>query len=258
MTPKLILRVVAALAFVSLAPACAKTTQSPPDAPPGCAVLEPGHGVGRFTLGTQLKAPESVTPDTRPGWFRPTALDAPDTHLRFDGDKRLVELETPLPACVTLAGRTLDKPDPQKLAAALGTCGPMEILEGGNRIPCDGLVIISGTLGPDGKIAPPILHFGAKTAAPKPGCNIYFDKDARVDDGGVKAVNTVKLGEKDVVCVAGQSKPLTTATRPADVNHAGCREIPLRGGTRVQCGEQTYSFAGPMLVLDTVTIGAEP
>ncbi len=248
----------AAVALSTLAGAGAALA-APPDAE-SCPALEPGKAIGRYSLGTILKAPEAVAPAPLDGWFQPTDPAGQDTRLRFDAQKKLVAFDTPLPRCVTVPGtppRALRDATPRQLAAALGTCGPEKVLEGGTWIECGGVAIVT-TLGAKGIEHRLRMQSDAPSKAPAVACDVYFDGDATTDADGAKPA-TEKPARLEVgtrrVCLAGWPAALGANTRAADVT-AGrtCKTEMLRGGTHVTCGEVTFGFAGPAEALHTITL----
>lgn len=243
----------------SLGLSAAMAAPPPAGAAPGvpdCPILEPGKALGRFSVGTVLRAPEAVKPDAVDGWFRPTDPAGAETRLRFDDAKRLVGFDTPLPACVVLTGKqpvTLKAPSAHQLAAALGTCGPMQVLEGGNRIECEGLVLNMGSAGGAARVQ---IGVGATTRPALP-CTAYVDADGIVDASGHHPVAgapvRLEVGAR-ALCLAGRATAVSAATRPADVEGPGCTTEALRGGTHVRCGDTTFDFAGPANALQAISI----
>lgn len=240
------------------APMAAPAAGAPPGAPaaPDCPSLEPGKALGRFSVGTVLKAPEAVKPDAVSGWFRPTDPAGAETRLRFDHAKKLVGFDTPLPACLVLAGKppvTLKAPSALQLAAALGTCGPMQVLEGGNRIECEGLALTMGSAGGAARVQIGVVA----TTRPALACTAYVDADGVVDAAGHHPVAgepvRIEVGDR-ALCLAGRPAAVSAATRPADVQGPGCTTEALRGGTHVRCGETTFDFAGPANALQAISI----
>ncbi len=227
-------------------------------AEPDCAVLVPGQSLGRFSLGTVLQEDSAVTADALPGWFRPSDPAGAGTRLRFDDEKRLVTFDALLPACVTLAGTepvTLRAPTLHQLAAALGTCGPEQILEGGNRIECAG-VSLTTRLGENGLEARVAIGGSSQVAAARP-CAYYADAAGVTEAFGVSQPGagpvTIAVGDGSI-CVAGRPAPITSETRVEDVGGPACAMEVNRGGTSVRCGDTVYRFAGPKLALQSIEI----
>lgn len=222
-----------------------------------CTGLVPGKSLGRYVLGTELKEPSTVEPDALPGWSRPKDPTGRAVRLRFDSKKALVEFEAPLPACLELPGRTLESPDPLALAAALGTCGPMSIQEGGNLIACSGLDIVSGAAG--GK-APPSLRMHGRPA-PAASCAVYASPqgwaDAKASHPATKAFS-LEPARTGPICIAGFPAPIRAQTRLVELERPGCKKEALRGGTHLTCGAVTFSFAGPDLALQSLSISPTP
>lgn len=228
-----------------------------------CPRLEPGKALGRFSLGTKLNAPDAVSPDALPGWSRPNDPTGRETRLRFDAARVLDAFDAPLPACVTLP---TPKPhpwrgsDPRALAAALGTCGPEQILEGGTRIPCAGLALVT-TIGAGGLERRIQMRSGADApAAPKATCDTFLSSDGAVDATGLRAPPADPKAPIELevagrtVCVTGRSMVLHAGTKPADVADAACTTEANRGGTHVRCGGTVFSFAGPNLALERIAV----
>lgn len=160
--------------------------------------------------------------------------------------------DTPLPACLKLAGPkpvTLRAPTLHQLAAALGTCGPEQVLEGGNLIVCDGVVLTSGLDGPRVRVQ-------KSPAAEKP-CAVYFDADGATDAASAPAPSDApaKIEVHDrAICLIGQPAPVSAATRPEQVASPACTTETNRGGTHVRCGATAFHFAGPKRTLESITI----
>jgi hypothetical protein len=220
-----------------------------------CPRLEPGKRLGeRFSIGTVLKAPDSVEADALPGWHRPKDPAGHAVRLRFDDKRRLVELEAPLPTCVQLGKRRIEAKDPRAFAAALGSCGPAQILEGGNLIDCGGVRVVFGAAG---GTAAPTLRIAAGRA-PGKGCSHYVDGEGLI---GARGREALKDGEVPVpagaaLCVEGLDRPI-----PAGIDRAafealrpGCTVQANRGASLVKCGELTWIFAGPKNVLHALRV----
>jgi len=210
-----------------------------------CEVLEPGKRLGdRFSIGTVLKAEKSVAPDALPGWHRPTDPAGKAVRLRFDADKKLVEFEAPLPACVQLGSRRVETASVHVLAAALGTCGPEKMLEGGNIMECSGVTLVTS----GGAAA-------IRIAAPAGACSTYVAQGSWFDAGGAHPAKGTELAVGEpMLCLPNVTRPLNAKTSLADFKALGlpCREDAARGGTQLVCGDTTYSFAGPTLLLTRV------
>lgn len=215
-----------------------------------CPTLEPGRRLGeRFSIGTALKAPDSVEADALPGWHRPKDPAGRAVRLRFDAKNKLVELEAPLPACVRLGKREVATKDPRALAAALGTCGPVQIQEGGNLIDCGGVRLVFGAAG--GTATPTVRVTASK--ATKPACTHYVDGAGWVDATGA---HTPKDGELSVppktrLCADGIAAPVPGGIDRAafEALRPGCAVQANRGATLVKCGAVTWIFAGPKAAL---------
>lgn len=209
-----------------------------------CEVLEPGKRLGdRYSLGTTLKADSAVVADAIPGWYRPSDLVGIAVRLRFDADKRLVEFDAPLPACVQLGARRLDVPNVHVLAAALGTCGVEKVNEGGTVIECAGVKLV--TTGGAAFV---------RVFAPAPACTTYVTGKAWFDAAGAHPGAELVVGDR-AVCVANLDAVLGAKTSLAEFKTLGltCREEAARGATQVTCGETTYTFAGPTLLLSRLS-----
>lgn len=228
-------------------PAAARALAEQLQALSPCVPVEPGRSLGRFSLGGKPAGP--TEPAGIPGWLRATGKDA-GVRLRVEGEV-ITEVEAPLPACARLKDRVVEGDDPRVLAAALGTCGPVERLEGGSRIQCEGAR----------------LHFAGPAAGPtlrvlkQPGaastCATYVDSGGRYDATGAHPAAppiVVNVAANGPVCAEGAAVAVSTKTRVADLEPLGCRVDVRRGGTHVVCPYATYSFAGPTLALESVTI----
>ncbi len=219
--------------------------------PGTCVELVPGRSLGRFSLGTEVKEASALVPGSRPGWMQPAHPAEKNIHLKFDEQKRLVAFEVPLPGCVTLAGNKIRAADVRILAAALGTCGPQQIYEGGNVILCENLRLISGA---QGGAAPAYV---AMAPSPKPTarCQRYLDTENWFDGAGghpLSAGTRLEITDKLNLC---DQQVLSPSTKVEDIIAPGCEKESLRGGTHVRCGKITYSFAGPHLALSAVVFG---
>lgn len=240
----------ALLALLALVPAVAAAAEP-------CPTLQPGKAFDRFSLGTVLKEDSAVTPDALPGWSRPKTPGDEAVRLQFDPAKKLAVVDAPLPACLTLAGAspvTLKAPTLRQVAAALRTCGPEQIREGGNRIECAGLALTTGmgARGLESRIVVRADAVGAKVP-----CDVYLDADGATDAETAPAPTDspakLEVGGRNV-CVTGRHAPVSAATRPGDLASASCTTEALRGGTHVKCGATTFHFAGPTLALQSITI----
>ncbi|MGC4118351.1 MAG: hypothetical protein QM765_28115 [Myxococcales bacterium] len=213
-----------------------------------CPALVPGKSLGeRFVLGTVLKEDSAVQPDAVSGWFRPKDPAGASVRLRFDADKKLVEFEAPLPTCLMLGGKRVEVSDAHTLAAALGTCGPEAILEGGNVIECAGARLSTG-------LKEKALRVLVQPA-PSQLCAVYVAGSKWFDAAGAHE-SVLEVKEKPV-CVDGVSKALTSQVSLSDFKAAtgsSCREEALRGATHLTCGERRYSFAGPKLMLSQISV----
>jgi hypothetical protein len=172
----------------------------------------PGQRVGPLSLGAKGPVPAPLK-------------------ARLEAGK-IVELEVPLPQSLAVGGRQ-QVFEPLALAQALGTCGVVQINEGGTIIDCDGARLVLG--------ASPALRV---LSNPRPArvCTAYLSPGA-----------TVKLTPASVVCDVDGGAWTTEATPAALVNHRGCKTTEARGGTSVTCGARTFSFAGPTLRLSEVS-----
>ncbi|MCK6575161.1 hypothetical protein L6V77_29175 [Myxococcota bacterium] len=253
------------LATFSTGAAQAAPSAAPAPAPAAepCPRLEPGRALGRFSLGTKLTAPDSVEPDALPGWSRPKDPAGKSTRLRFDTAGVLTAFDAPLPACVTLPSpkpHEVRTAELRSLAAALGTCGPEDIREGGTFIPCAGLSLVTsvGASGVEHRLA---MRSGPDAPpAPTATCDTWLDADGPVDVTGRRAPPAAPgvPGELEIgtrrVCLSGRSVVFTAATRPADVTDAACTTEANRGGTHVRCGRTLFSFEGPHLALARIRV----
>jgi hypothetical protein len=209
-----------------------------------CPDLEPGAAYAGFRLGE--KTHKAVQPDALPGWF--LAKEAA-VRLRMDPDGTVTEIEAPLPACVVAGRRIVEsRRDPRVFAAALGTCGPMAVNEGGNVIRCDGLLVLSGG---DGGRQPPTLRV-LKAPAPPVACRSYAGEGGWADAGGAHAGGTLDVAANGPVCL--REAVLTPKTRPDDVRTWGCHDDRRRGGVHLVCPGATFTFAGPGETLSAVTL----
>jgi hypothetical protein len=211
-----------------------------------CTELDPGHALGAFKVGAKTDA--AIQPDPLPGWF---IAKEGAVRLRMDPDGTVAEIVAPLLPCAIAKGRIVESRDPRALAAALGTCGPVAVTEGGNTITCDGVTIVSSARG--GREAPTVRV--AKTPGPPAVCAIYAGLGAWADATGAHETKAAIVldAAKGPICVDGRDAPVSPKTRPADVLREGCREEKRDGGVDLVCPDATFSFTGA--ALSTVTVG---
>lgn len=126
------------------------------------------------------------------------------------------------------------------VAAALGDCGPVDVLEGGNTVHCaSGLGLQHGSV--------PTARLEARTgvAAPSAVCADYVDREG---------FTARELSGATAVCETGVGA-VTAARSLADVqrNYRGaCRRIDNRGATLLDCRGVRWVFGGPTQVLSRV------
>ncbi len=217
-----------------------------PAAPQRCEVLEPGVRLGeRLSIGTVLREASAVEADPLPGWVRPKDPANQGVRLRLDAAQRVVELEAPLPPCVTLGGRAIQASSIYELAAALGTCGPEQVNEGGNVIRCAGVTLTHSRSGSTIRLS----------EAP-PTCDVYVRGAKWFDGAGSHDLKArpLELGQRRV-CTPNVAAPLTARTTLAafEAAYPSCHKEARRGATLLTCGELTFTFAGPTLQLAQVS-----